>query len=470
MAYTLIETVTVGSGGASSIEFTGIPQESGANLVVKLSLRAGEGAAIRTAYVRFNGDSGNSYSFVRLTGDGSTASSSKGSANDWLTFAYINGAGSTANTFDSQDLTISNYTSTAAKSTSTDSVTENNATEARAQILAGSWSGTAAITSMEFFTFDTFVEGSTASLYLVTTADAAGASTPVPKATGGSISLSGGYWIHSFTSSGTFTPTEDLTGVEYVVLAGGGNGGGNYQGSAAAGAGGAGGYRSSVIGESSGGGGSAESTVSATASTGYVITVGAGGSGVDGNTSGNSGSNSSAFSITSTGGGGGGKSGFSTAGKSGGSGGGGSSRTPTSTTGTGGGGGSGTTNQGFAGGAGGNDNNNNNNMRGGGGGGAGGAGVGFPTDWVDGGVGLTTSITGSAVKLAGGGQGGFFIQGNPTEHDTSWGGGTYSNGYPGYQRGAGSGTYAKGAGGGGGCDPYTGGSGGSGIVIVRYAA
>ena len=39
MAYTLIETITVGSGGASSIEFTGIPQETGADLVVRLSAR-----------------------------------------------------------------------------------------------------------------------------------------------------------------------------------------------------------------------------------------------------------------------------------------------------------------------------------------------------------------------------------------------------------------------------------------------
>jgi hypothetical protein len=167
MGYKLIEIIEVGAGGAASIEFTGIPQD-GVDLVLVMSLRAGEGAAIRTAYVRFNGDSGNNYSFIRLTGDGSTASSSVASGGDWLTFAYINGAGSTASTFDSQNLTISNYTSTAAKSTSTDSVTENNATEARAQILAGAWSGTAAITSMEFFTFDTFVQYSTASLYKIT--------------------------------------------------------------------------------------------------------------------------------------------------------------------------------------------------------------------------------------------------------------------------------------------------------------
>ena len=465
MAYTLIETVTVGSGGASSIEFAGIPQETGADLVIRLSARGGN----ELTDLSFNSDTGTNYTYRFLKGTGSTASS-QDSSSEAIRFYGITEDSRTANTFSNAEIRISNYTSTTAKSVSIDGVTENNATYAIMAISAGSYSGTSAITSVKLASNgDVLDEHTTASLYLVTTADASGATVPVPKATGGSISLAGGYWIHSFTSSGTFTPTENLTGVEYVVLAGGAAGGGNYQGNAAAGGGAAGGYRSSVISESSGGGGSAESTVSVTASTGYAVTVGAGGSGNDGNYSGNNGSDSSAFSVTSTGGGGGARSGQSTAGKSGGSGGGGGSKTPTGSSGTGGGGGSGTTNQGFGGGEGGNSGTNASSLRGGGGGGAGGAGVtGFGNS--DGGVGLTTSISGSAVKLAGGGQGGYFMQANPTQHDTSWGGGKFSNGFPGFQASPGGGDANKGAGGGGGCDPYNGGSGGSGIVIVRYAA
>jgi hypothetical protein len=71
------------------------------------------------------------------------------------------------------------------------------------------------------------------------------------RATGGTITQSGGYTIHTFTSSGNFVPTQNLT-VEYLVVAGGGGGG-------VFGGGGAGGYRTSVPGATSGGGASSES-------------------------------------------------------------------------------------------------------------------------------------------------------------------------------------------------------------------
>jgi len=45
------------------------------------------------------------------------------------------------------------------------------------------------------------------------------------KATGGEITFAGGYTIHTFTSSGTFTANEALT-IDYLIVAGGGGGGG----------------------------------------------------------------------------------------------------------------------------------------------------------------------------------------------------------------------------------------------------
>jgi hypothetical protein len=117
----------------------------------------------------------------------------------------------------------------------------------------------------------TVIEYSSATLYGIRKYDTAGS----PKATGGIISFdsANNKWVHAFTASGTFTPTEDIT-CEYLVVAGGGGGS-----QTRAGGGGAGGYRSSVSGESSGGGGSAESALSLTALTGYTVTVGAGGAG-----------------------------------------------------------------------------------------------------------------------------------------------------------------------------------------------
>jgi len=120
-------------------------------------------------------------------------------------------------------------------------------------------------------------------------------------ATGGTITTSGNYKIHTFTGPGTFTvcsvgssPTYNI--VSYLVV---GGGGGNYGGPGiGSGGGGAGGFRESKAPYDS-------YTASPLASSGgtpvtatsYPITVGAGGSGSS------NGSPTSVFSITSAGGG-----------------------------------------------------------------------------------------------------------------------------------------------------------------------
>ena len=96
---------------------------------------------------------------------------------------------------------------------------------------------------------------------------------------GGSITNSGSYRIHSFTSSGTFVVPSGLTlsNVEYLVVAGGGGGGGSAQGHQGGG-GGAGGLRTSLVGATSGRNSSAESRVTFTAGS-YGVSVGGGGVG-----------------------------------------------------------------------------------------------------------------------------------------------------------------------------------------------
>jgi hypothetical protein len=101
------------------------------------------------------------------------------------------------------------------------------------------------------------------------------------RATGGTITQSGGYTIHTFTSSGNFVPTQNLT-VDYLVVAGGASGAG-HQG----GGGGAGGLRCTTT--ATGGGGSLESPLSLTNGVSYTVTIGAGGAGVGAATLGNNG-------------------------------------------------------------------------------------------------------------------------------------------------------------------------------------
>ena len=263
---------------------------------------------------------------------------------------------------------------------------------------------------------------------------------------GGSITNSGGYRIHTFNSSGTFTNTIASLSVEYLVIAGGGGGGADYGAG-----GGAGGYRTSVSGATSGGNSSAESPL--TLSTGNkTVTVGAGGA------YNHNGSNSVFDSITSIGGGYG--TGETNAGNggSGGSGGGGYYS---------GNGGSGTSGQGFSGGNG----VGNVPYTAGGGGGAGAAGS-NGTDQVNGngGNGLSNSITGSAVTRGGGGGCGFSSDYSISRTGGGSGGGGAGGFGSGSAGGAGSTNFGGGGGGAGGNQGSStnGGTGGSGVVILRY--
>ena len=433
----LIATQTLPSD-QPNITFTSIPQNF-TDLVLFISGRTDRALEGDGFSLRFNGNQ-SGYSQRRLIGAGSGSPSSDTQLNSFFTTAN----NATANTFGNSSIYIPNYAGNANKSYSNDGVSENNAATSYAGINAGVWANTDAINSITLTPEGgtVFRANTTASLYGI-----GGAGDPglfAPKATGGSISLIGGYYVHTFTASGTFTPTAALTDVEYLVVAGGG---GSFVGGA-----GAGGYRSSVVGESSGGGASAEARLSLTAATNYTVTVGAGGAG--GSASSTSGSDSVFSTITSLGGGRSNNVGIVPAGGSGG----GQNNTSTNPV------GAGTTGQGFAGGVGATDSSSGSPNNAGAGGGAGAVGGNATNSrGGNGGVGVSSSITGSAVTRAGGGGGNGFNTGGT---GGSGGGGNGGNnaGFP-QTNGA-----TNTGGGGGGGVVTTAGNGGSGIVIVRYAA
>jgi hypothetical protein len=162
---TLISTVTVGAGGAANIEFTGIAG-SASDLFLELSLR-GTTTNIYPV-ISFNSDFGANYSFRRLQGDGSTAASYSNTGFDGVRH-YQNSSDSTASTFSNVSIYVPNYTGSTAKSVSIDAVTENNATAANQMIIAGLWSGTAAITAIRLTPASgSFAQYSMASLYTIT--------------------------------------------------------------------------------------------------------------------------------------------------------------------------------------------------------------------------------------------------------------------------------------------------------------
>ena len=169
--YTLISSVTVGGAGAANIEFTSIPSTY-TDLVVLTSLRDNTAAVGKDYKIEFNGVT-TSYSYRRIYGDGSAAYSDTASTGQALT---IDSANATASTFANCQIYIPNYASANYKSWSADTVSENNASGANsayANLYAGLWSNTAAITSIKMLPVSgspTIQQYSTAYLYGISNA------------------------------------------------------------------------------------------------------------------------------------------------------------------------------------------------------------------------------------------------------------------------------------------------------------
>ena len=453
--YILLERIEL-NASAASVTFSNIPQSGYTDLKIVMSVRDTEASVNNAGIIQFNGETATTnYSARWLYGTGSTAASLTRSGSGAQFFYESNSANSTSNTFANIEFYIPNYLSSSAKSVSVDVATETNATNTDAILTAGLWNNTAAINSILLKPNGgvSFVANSTFSLYGL----AAVGTTPViaPKASGGNITTDGTYWIHTFLTSGTFTPATNLT-CDYLVVAGGGGGGVQTIGTSyGQGGGGGGGLRCTV--GATGGGGSLESPLSLT-TTAYTVTVGSGGAS---NTSGN---NSVFSTITSIGGGRGGNGSVGYSSQVGGSGGG-AGAWSTQYNGS-----AGTANQGYAGG-----NNAGNNIDGaGGGGGAGQVGYnGVSGTSGQGGNGVQTSISGTATYYAGGGGGGGGQSGTLTSIPGGLGGGGNGGGNTTAATSATAGTINTGGGGGGSGRNTGGGSpgspyGGSGIVIIRY--
>jgi hypothetical protein len=438
--YVLLERTEL-NASATSVTFANIPQTGYTDLKIVLSARS-TATGGQNVNLTFNATT-SGYSDKILSGNGSAASSFSSGNTSRGGSCVIPGSDFTASTFGNGEIYIPNYLGSTAKSFSSDSASENNATLSYAQMQATLWTGTAAITTILIdLSGGSFAQYSTFSLYGL----AALGTTPAiaPKADGGNvIATDGTYWYHAFLSSGSFVPQTGLS-CDVLVVAGGGGGGCDQTAGTSAAGGGAGGILYST-GQS--------------LSTQATITIGAGGAG-KANTSAGSGSNGSnsifAGALTYTGVGGGGGAGFAGAGNvnglSGGSGGGGvgalgtaGSSTQNSTNGTGYGnaGGVKTINGGAGGGGAGAVGGSNN----------GGAGLNTWSTWA------TATTTGVSGFYAGGGGGRDGTAPFTTGTGGSGGGGNWG--------GANSGVANTGSGGGGG-GGEGGASGGAGIVIIRY--
>jgi hypothetical protein len=437
-----IQTYTLSSATAS-VTFSNIPQNY-TDLCLVISARVTRAVSASVICLTFNGSS-TGYSQQSITGNGASASAISTSSTTNFTYMEVPAANATASTFGNHAIYILNYAGSTNKTVSFDSVSENNGTTAYANLNTGIWANTAAITSMSLNEPNgnsNFAIGSTFTLY--------GISNGV-KATGGTLTVAGGYAYHTFTSTGSFLPNQKIKGAEILCVAGGGGGGGELSSNAGAGGGGAGGFLYAT-----------SQTLNAGSS--YTALVGAGGAGGTGSNlaagNGVSGSNSVFFNSVSIGGGNGAT--RNTSGGNGGSGGGAGLST--------GSGGIGTVGQGNNGG------NGSGTSSGGGGGGAGAAGSNAPANQTGGAGGIGSSslstwhsVTGTGV-LSGGV---YYIAAGGGGGGTTIGSGGLGGGGNGGNNSVGvAATANTGSGGGGAYDQSSagraGGAGGSGLIIVRY--
>jgi len=171
MGYELIETIEVGSGGAASIEFTSIPQ-TGVDLLLKVSARDDKIATSSGGpLLKLNGVVTNNFSWVRLFGTGTSATTTADSGDSGINGLVV-GDSATANTFANIEYRIANFTTTGVKTISGDMVNEDNAAAVRLTLVAGATTGTAgsvtdAVTSIKLSLSDNFVQYTTASLYII---------------------------------------------------------------------------------------------------------------------------------------------------------------------------------------------------------------------------------------------------------------------------------------------------------------
>jgi hypothetical protein len=167
MFQTLIASANANSGAVASFEFTSIPQTY-TDLVLVVSARY-VSTGTDFVLVQLNGTT-TGYTWRNLQGDSSTVNSYTQTSIGGLTMgmfaSFVGGTSYTANTFNSCQMLIPNYTGSTTKTASSEGVFENNSTVANQTIVASSSSVTAAVTSLTVKIFSgNLAQYSTAYLY-----------------------------------------------------------------------------------------------------------------------------------------------------------------------------------------------------------------------------------------------------------------------------------------------------------------
>lgn len=165
-----IATVTVGSGGATDITFSSIPATY-KHLQIRGIIR-NNNSNVNDAeglIVQYNSDTAANYSWHRLLGNGTSATSDSGSSASYMYTGYSPTSGSTASTFAGVVIDILDYADTNKYKTqrSLNGMDTNVSTNGYIFLTSGSWRSTSAISSIKLYTTTSknFLQYSSFALY-----------------------------------------------------------------------------------------------------------------------------------------------------------------------------------------------------------------------------------------------------------------------------------------------------------------
>lgn len=168
-----IATVTVGSGGATSIEFNGIPQDY-SHLQIRMIGRSTRSATDDYIGLRMNRVLSSSYAYHAILGDGSSAKAQAGTSQTFIDVERLSAATALSNGFGAAIINILDYSSSSKNKTiSAIGGYNNNSTQTiNCGFSSGFLASTSAITSITLLAqsgTSNFSEYSTAALYGVKT-------------------------------------------------------------------------------------------------------------------------------------------------------------------------------------------------------------------------------------------------------------------------------------------------------------
>jgi hypothetical protein len=165
-AYDALATAIVPSGGVASVNFAGIPSDY-QHLQIRILVRTAWAATFASAEIQFNSDTGTSYDWHYVTGNGTGASAGAATSDNFIRAINLIGASQIANTFSIYTLDVLDYKNTNKFTTARILGGGDANGSGSLNLTGGLWRNLSAVTSIKLTASNSanFVENTSFALY-----------------------------------------------------------------------------------------------------------------------------------------------------------------------------------------------------------------------------------------------------------------------------------------------------------------